>query len=154
MESVFVFFDQLWAEVGVGDTDEVFGAVLEGAAFEACNAVFGDDVVHVVARGADSGPFGEEGFDARYGASGCCAGHGNDGFALAGERGAADEVHLSANSAVLPHANGFAGHLSLQVDFEARVDGYHAFVFGDDEWAVDVVDGVEFNVGVMVDEVV
>ena len=151
---VRVFFNQLRAEVGMSNVDEVFGAVLQGAAFEACDAVFGYDVVHVVARGADGGTFGEEGFDARDGASGCSAGHSNDGFALAGEGCPADEVHLSTDAAVLPHAYGFAGHLSLQVDFEARVDGDHTFVFGDDEWAVDVVYGMEFDVGVLVDEVV
>lgn len=33
----------------MGDADEVFGAVLEGASFEAGYAVFGHDVVDVVA---------------------------------------------------------------------------------------------------------
>ena len=85
METFLILLDQGGTEVGVCDADEVFGAVLEGAAFEAGDAVFGDDVVDVVARGADGGAFGEEGFDARDGASGCSAGHSNDGFALAGE---------------------------------------------------------------------
>ena len=154
MEAALVFLGQGRAEVGVGDADEVLGAVLEGASFEACDAVFGADVVDVVARGADGGAFGEEGLDARDFAAGGGAGHGDDGLALAGERGAADEVHLAADAAVLADADGLAGHLPLQVHLEAGVDGDHAVVLRDDEGVVDVVDRVKLHVGVLVDEVV
>ena len=64
VEAALIFFGQLGAEVGVCDADKVFGSVLEGAPFEACDAVFGDDIVDVVARGAYGGAWGEERFDA------------------------------------------------------------------------------------------
>lgn len=62
--AAFVFFDEHGAEVGVGNADEVFGAVFEGAALETGDAIFGDDIVDIVAGGADGGTGREEGFDA------------------------------------------------------------------------------------------
>ena len=117
-EAPLVLFYEHGAEVRVGDADEVFGTVLEGAPLEAGDTVLGDNIVDIVARGADSGALGEEGLDARDGAAGGRAGHGNDGLALAGEGGTTDEVDLTADAAVLAYANGLTRHLSLQVDLK------------------------------------
>ena len=117
--AALVFLDEHGAEVGVGDADEVFGAVFEGTSLEAGDAVFGDDVVDIVAGGADGSARREEGFDARDGAARCCGGHGDDALAFARHGGTAHKVYLSSDATVLPHAYGFAGHLPHEVNFEA-----------------------------------
>ena len=48
-EATFVLLDKHRAEVGMGYLYEVLCAMLEGASLQTCNAVFGYDVVHVVA---------------------------------------------------------------------------------------------------------
>ena len=152
--AALVFLYQHRAEIGVGYLDKVLGAMLEGAPFEARDAVFGDEVVDVVARRADGGAGGQEGLDARYGAASGGAGHSDDALALAGHRGAAHKVDLAADTAVLAHTDALAGHLAHQVDLEARVDGYHPVLLRDDDGVVGVVDGIELHVVVAVDEVI
>lgn len=48
VETLFVLRLQLVAEVGMGDLDEVAGALTEGSALQRGHAVLGDHIVHVV----------------------------------------------------------------------------------------------------------
>src|SRR5579859_3855724 len=76
----------------IGDADERFGAFPQGFAVEIRDAVLGDDVMNISARGDDAGAGFEHGNDARDFAGKRGGGEGNDGNSAAGARRAADEV--------------------------------------------------------------
>jgi hypothetical protein len=145
---------QVGAEVGVGDVDELLGALADGAAVEGGDAVFGDDVVDVVAGGDDAGAFVEHGDDAADGVVFGGGEEGDDGQAVFGAGGAADEVELAADAAVEAGTDGVGADLAGQIDLDRRVDGDHAVVLGDVEGIVDVVGGVHLDNRIVVNELV
>ena len=62
MEAALILLGQGLSEVGVGNTDEILGTVLQGASLESGDTVFGNNIVDIVSRGAHGSTFGEEGF--------------------------------------------------------------------------------------------
>src|SRR5687767_12101379 len=144
---------QLLAVVGARDGDERARALAQVLAVEVGDAVLGDDVVDVRARGDDARALLEVGDDARLAARGR-RGERDDGLAALGERRAADEVHLAADARELPRADGVGADLTRQVNLDGRVDGRHLRVAADDRRVVDVGDVEHRHLRVIVHEVI
>jgi hypothetical protein len=66
---------------------------------------------------------------------------------------AAHEIELPAESAVGPRADGIGTDLAGQIHLNGGVDGYHVVILRDHERIVDVAGGMEFEHGVVVNEV-
>ena len=77
----------------------------------------------------------------------------DDRLAALGTGGAAQEVDLSADSAVELVADGIGADLAGEIDLQSGVDGDHAVIARDQDGIVDVGGGVEFEDRVVVDEI-
>ena len=81
-------------------------------------------------------------------------GQGDDGATLGREPGAADEVHLTTDTAVEPVADRIGDDLSAKVDLDGRIDRDHPAERPDDVRVVREVDRAHLDHRVVVDEVV
>ena len=109
---------QLRPEVRVRDGYEGFAAFAQGFTVQVDDAKFGDDPVHVSARGDDPGAGIEFGYDAED-----LPAHGpgrerDNRFAAGGSGGAADEVHLSADAGEYAVTDGVGADLAAEVDLK------------------------------------
>src|SRR5690606_5463646 len=109
------------AVIGMGEPDERTRALAESLAVEIDDAVLGGDEVHVRARGDDAGARGELGDDAPAAALGA-RWQRDDGAPAGGERGAADEVHLTADTGDHARADRVGADLAGEVDLYGRVE--------------------------------
>ena len=146
--------EQLGAEFRVGDGDQRQRPFLHALAVQVGDAVLGDDVVHVAARGDHAGAGREARHDARDRAVLGRRGQGDDRLAARRAGRAAVEVDLPADAGVESRAERVGADLAGEVDLQRGVDRHHLVLLADDERVVDVLGRVEGEQRVVVDVVV
>jgi len=105
---------QLVVKIRMSDGGQTAGALGQGLAFELGGTEFGDDHIHVTARGGDR-PGQVDGDPADRAALGG-GGQGDDGVATRRAHAGPDEVHLAAGAAEVGRAALLGVHLAGQVD--------------------------------------
>src|ERR1035437_307263 len=144
---------EIGAELRVGYLDERFDTLAQGLAVQVGDAVLGDDVVDVAARGDHAGAGLELRNDARDRTVPGGGRQGDNRQPTLGAGGAAQKIPLPADAAVGSAAHGVRADLPGEVHFDGRVDGHHAVVLGDHERVVAIGGGVELEDGVIVDKI-
>ena len=109
---LFAVFLQLVAKLGMSDLDERLGALAYGAPMQIGHTVFRDNVMHIPASGQHAGAMSQAGHDSRDGFALGGRRQCDDRLAVLGARRAADEVQLSAESAVETWPNGLGANLA------------------------------------------
>src|SRR5262249_47653431 len=120
---------------------------------EVCNAILGDDVMHVRPRDPDAIAGIQQRFDSRtaVGGSGRKA---DDGLATGGMSCPADETNLGGHSAVELAFELVDADLACQIDRKGLGDRNHARLAGDLLGMAHLIDWKEIEAGIIVDEIV
>src|SRR5215831_11766649 len=120
---------------------------------EVCNAILGDEVMHVRPRYSDAIAGLQQWFDSRsaIGGSGRKA---DDGLATGGMSCPADETNLGGYSAVELASELIDADLACQIDRKGLGDRNHARLAGDLLGTAHLIDWKEMEAGIIVDEIV
>lgn len=138
----------------MGDIDEGLGPLAYRFAIEIGDTELSDDVMDLVTGGGDATTGIESGDDTAEGASFGSGGEGDNRFAPFGASGAAHEIDLATDTAEKARAHRIGGDLTGEIDLEGGVNGDHLFILGDIERVIDIIGGMEFDEGVIIDEIV
>jgi len=141
---------QLRSEVGVGDGDKLACAGAERFTLKMGNAVFGDDIVHIIFAGGDDCTGLKNGLYSAYGSVLGGGGEGNEALAALGKGSAADIVDLAAGTGHMLGADALSAYLTPDVALKSCVYGDHISVLANNGRVIDIVNRQEGDTGIVV----
>ena len=138
----------------MGNGNELLCAARKALAAEMGNAIFCDDIVHIIFAGCDNRAFGQAGFDL----ADCTALRGgfkgNKALTSPALAGSADVIDLAAGAREMPAADGLGADLTPEIYLDGSVDRDHIVVSADDIRIVHIVNGENHDRRVIIDIII
>lgn len=138
-------FDQVIAEIRMGDFDQGFSPLPGAPAFHVGDTIFSNDHVRSSSGIGDNSPGSEDRLDFRSQTAIFllhCGGHTYEALSTLGLVCTFNEVQLSAGTAQMPGANALRTNLAVKVYLYAGIDGNEVIDLGYNERMIGVTYGV------------